>query len=124
MDSDYGKEKEYMIPIDTAPFFGGAGSFSHDSNPMMVTMSGMVTDETQNVLDKDWKPIEGLYAAGNCLGGRYGFGYSTPFAGNSVGMAITHGWIAGYQVASDQQFLGVPVEPAEGPQRSGPGGPG
>ena len=42
-------------------------------------------------MNKDWEPIEGLYVAGNCLGGRYGFGYSTPFAGNSVGMAMTHG---------------------------------
>ena len=31
-------------------------------------------------------------------GGRYGFGYSTPFAGNSVGMAMTHGWLAGHTV--------------------------
>ncbi len=124
-DTDYGKEAEYMIPIDTAPFYGGTSSFSHSSNPMMVTMSGLVTDETQNVLNKDWEPIEGLYAAGNCLGGRYGFGYSTPFAGNSVGMAITHGWIAGHQVASDQEFLGAPVEAMEAPQGAGgPGGPG
>jgi len=27
--------------------------------------------------------------------GRYGPGYSTPFAGNSIGMALTHGWMAG-----------------------------
>ena len=93
------------------------------SNPMMVTMSGVITDETQNVLNKDWEPIEGLYVAGNCLGGRYGFGYSTPFAGNSVGMAMTHGWTAGHQVASDKKFLGEPVEAMEAPA-GGPGGPG
>ncbi len=115
-----------MIPIDTPPFFGGASSTSHSSNPAMVTMSGLVTDETQNVVDKDWNPIEGLYAAGNCLGGRYGFGYSTPFAGNSVGMAITHGWIAGHQVGSDCEFLGKVCEPMEAPAGGfgGPGGPG
>lgn len=124
VDSDYGKEAAYMVPIDTPPFFGGTGSSSHSANPMMVTMSGLVTDETQNVVDHDWNPIEGLYAAGNCLGGRYGFGYSTPFAGNSVGMAMTHGWIAGHQVASDKKFLGEPVEPMEAPARGGPGGPG
>ena len=125
VDSDYGKDAVYMIPIDTAPFYGGASSTSHNSRPMMVTMSGLVTDETQNVVDHDWNPIEGLYAAGNCLGGRYGFGYSTPFAGNSVGMAITHGWIAGHQVASDKQFLGEVVEPMPAPAggMGGPGGP-
>ena len=65
---------------------------------------------------------QGLYVAGNCLGGRYGFGYSTPFAGNSVGMAMTHGWTAGHQVASDKKFLGEPVEAMEAPA-GGPGGP-
>ena len=85
--------------------------------------TGVITDETQNVLNKDWEPIEGLYVAGNCLGGRYGFGYSTPFAGNSVGMAMTHGWTAGHQVASDKKFLGEPVEAMEAPA-GGPGGPG
>ncbi len=122
-DTDYGKDAAYMIPIDTAPFYGGTSSTSHSSNPAMVTMSGLVTDETQNVVNKDWEPIEGLYAAGNCLGGRYGLGYSTPFAGNSVGMAITHGWIAGHQVASDAEFLGRPVEPVPAPE-GGFGGPG
>jgi hypothetical protein len=126
VDSDFGKEKAYMVPIDTAPFYGGTSSTSHSSNPMMVTMSGLVTDETQNVLNKDWEPIEGLYAAGNCLGGRYGFGYSTPFAGNSVGMAMTNGWVAAHQVASDQEFLGKPCEPMEAAAGGfgGPGGPG
>lgn len=97
-DTDYGKDKAYMVPIDTPPFYGGTSSLSHTSSPMMVTMSGLVTDATQNVLKTDWTPIKGLYAAGNCLGGRYGFGYSTPFAGNSVGMAMTHGWLAGHTV--------------------------
>ena len=124
-DTDYGKDAVYMVPIEKAPFYGGTGSSSHSSNPMMVTMSGLITDETQNVLNKDWEPIEGLYASGNCLGGRYGMGYSTPFAGNSVGMAITHGWIAGHQVASDGEFLGRPVEAMEAPAGGfGPGGPG
>ena len=97
-DTDYGKDKAYMVPIDTPPFYGGTGSLSHSSRPMMVTMSGLMTDAKQNVLRTDWTPIKGLYAAGNCLGGRYGFGYSTPFAGNSVGMAMTHGWTAGHTV--------------------------
>lgn len=95
-DTDYGKDKAFMIPIETAPFYGGTGKLTHESSPRMVTMSGLITDASQNVLTRDWTPIKGLYAAGNCLGGRYGFGYSTPFAGNSVGMAMTHGWLAGH----------------------------
>jgi hypothetical protein len=104
-DTDYGKDKDYLVPIDTPPFIGGAAgggpgpSVPHSSSPMMVTMSGLITDKNQNVLNASWEPIEGLYACGNCLGGRYGPGYSTPFAGNSVGMAITHGYTAAKVIA-------------------------
>jgi hypothetical protein len=104
-DTDYGKDKEFMIPIDTPPFIGGTAgggfgpSVPHSSMPMMVTMSGLITDKSQNVLNTDWEPIKGLYACGNCLGGRYGMGYNTPFAGNSVGMAITHGYTASKVIA-------------------------
>ena len=45
-------------------------------------------------------PIKGLYAAGNTLGQRYGTGYSTPSAGNSMGMAMTHGRVAGKIIAA------------------------
>ena len=99
-DTDFGKDSAYMLPIETPPFYGGSAQISHSSAPAMVTMSGLITDEDQNVLKTDWTPIKGLYAAGNCLGGRYGFGYSTPFAGNSVGMAMTHGWLVGKTVAN------------------------
>lgn len=95
-DTDYGKDKEFMIPIEKAPFYGGTGNLGHGGNPSMVTLSGLVTDAEQNVLNTQWEKIGNLYAAGNCLGGRYGLGYSTPMAGNSVGMAMTHGWLAGH----------------------------
>lgn len=98
-DTDFGKEASYMVPVDEPPFYGGTSSVSHSMSPMMVTLSGMVTDEYQNVLDKEWNPIKGLYAAGNCLGGRYGLSYNTPFAGNSVGMALTNGWVAARNIA-------------------------
>lgn len=99
-DTDYGKDKKYMVAIDTPPFYGGTSTTSHTASPMMVTMSGLITDKNLNVVDKDWNPIKGLYAAGNDLGGRYGLGYNTPFAGNSVGMAITHGYVAAKNIAA------------------------
>ncbi|MDR3307564.1 MAG: FAD-binding protein [Coriobacteriales bacterium] len=104
-DTDYGKDTSYMVPIDTPPFIGGAAgggpgpAVPHSTTPMMVTLSGLITDKLQNVLNKQWEPIKGLYACGNCLGGRYGMGYNTPFAGNSVGMAITHGYTAAKNIA-------------------------
>ena len=97
VDGDYGKDPKAMIPVDEPTFYGCKGQ----SGVMMMslggstTMSGLLSDEKLRVLNKDGKPIKGLFVCGNTLGGRYGLGYSTPFAGNSIGMALTHGWLAG-----------------------------
>jgi succinate dehydrogenase/fumarate reductase flavoprotein subunit len=99
VDSDYGKDAIAMIPIDEAPFYGCKGENSGIMKPAMVTMSGIIADDQLRVLDKDMNPIKGLFVCGNTLGGRYGAGYSTPFAGNSIGMAMTHGWLAGKNAA-------------------------
>ena len=103
-DSDFGKRACAMIPVDEGPFYacsGSVGSFS--AAPSMVTMSGVMTDERLNVLDLNRKPIKGLYTCGNSLGGRYGTGYSTPCAGSSIGMAGTHGRLAGQFICEDNE---------------------
>lgn len=99
-DEDYGKHPSAMIPVDEGPFYGVSASLGSDAQcgPSMVTMSGVMTDKDLNVIDINKDPIKGLYACGNSLGGRYGLGYSTPSAGNSIGMAMTHGRIAGQNV--------------------------
>lgn len=95
-DPQFGKDPSALIPIREAPFYGCAQTLGNRSaSPSMVTMNGMMTDLNLNVLDVDYNPIKGLYAAGNSLGGRYGTGYSTPCAGNSIGFAVTHGRLAG-----------------------------
>lgn len=66
----------------------------------LVTISGMVTNNDFQVLDANLEPIKGLYVAGNCLGGRYAISYATPVAGNSLGMALTHGRLFGKHLAS------------------------
>lgn len=101
MDTDYGRDPKLMLAIDEPPFYGGTGSLSSTTTPAMVTLSGLMSDGDLHVL-RDGKygdPIPGLFVCGNSLGGRYGLGYSTPFAGNSIGMAMTHGWIAGKNAA-------------------------
>lgn len=98
VDSDFGKDAKAMIPVDEPPFYGCKGQ---NGGGMMMglgglaTMSGLMCDEKLRVLNRDGNPIKRLFACGNTLGGRYGLGYSTPFAGNSIGMSLTHGWLAG-----------------------------
>ena len=99
-DDDFGKDATAMIPVNEGPFYGITSSFGPGSAaPTMVTMSGMLTDDNLQVLNYDNKPIKGLFVAGNTLGGRYGTGYATPCAGNSIGIAGTHGRIAGKNAA-------------------------
>ncbi|NCB51664.1 MAG: FAD-binding protein [Clostridia bacterium] len=101
-DLDYGKGTQALIPVEEAPFYATVGSLGMGGRapgPSMVTMSGMLTDESFNVLTGTGENIPGLYACGNALGGRYGLGYQCPSAGNSIGMAVTHGYCVGKIVA-------------------------
>jgi len=94
VDSDYGKDAKAMIPIDEAPFYGCKGQNSSARGVMGWTVSGIMTDGRLRALNREGQPIKGLFVAGNTLGGRYGLSYNTPFAGNCMGMALTHGWMA------------------------------
>ena len=98
-----------MTPIEEGPFFGfgsaKGGGFGGNAGTMsvsLVTLAGLQTNGDLQVLDKDYNPIEGLYAAGNTLGGRYGLQYTTPFSGNSIGMAVTHGRVAGKLITGQE----------------------
>ena len=98
-DTDFGKNVEAMIPVDEPPYYGVVTDNEACTSVGLVTLCGMLTDDKQNVLDANRNPIKGLYVAGNTLGGRYGLAYSTPTGGNSIGMALTHGRLAGKLVA-------------------------
>ncbi len=101
-DTDFGKRAEALIPVDEGPFYACTGTMgSFTASPYMVTMSGVMTDDRLNVLDGSRNTIKGLYTCGNSLGGRYGTGYCTPCAGSSIGMAGTHGRLAGQFICED-----------------------
>lgn len=101
MDSDFGKDASLMIPVETAPFYGSVSNNEGSAKIGLVTLAGLITDENLNVMKADRSaPIKGLYAAGNTLGQRYGMAYATPSAGNSIGQAMTHGYVAGKIMAA------------------------
>ena len=96
VDEDFGKTAKRMFPIATPPYYAGKISVGH----MIVCMGGLICDpETGNVLDKDHKGIEGLYAAGNTMGGRFLVDYPLVTPGASHGFALTHGRLVGMTVA-------------------------
>ena len=56
-----------------------------------TTMGGVVTNDSFNVLDTNGKPIKGLFAAGEIVGGA--MGDDSPPGGN-MGWAVTSGKLA------------------------------
>ncbi len=99
VDEDYDKPASCLYPIEP-PYFatytemgGGAG--------LMVTLAGMFADRNCQVRNQtDFEVIPGLFAAGNCLGGRFPLQYTSPINGVSIAWAITSGYQAGEYVAT------------------------
>jgi fumarate reductase flavoprotein subunit len=103
VDEDFGKDQRIMkvTALKDPPFYCTLGK--NDSRGIsvgMVTTTGLDTDADGHVLNSDFKPIKGLYAAGNNAGGRYITVYQTPLSGISIGMAITEGYMLGENLAA------------------------
>jgi fumarate reductase flavoprotein subunit len=97
IDEDFAKDLRFMHALEKPPYFG----FAAPRNPggMTVTLSGLFINGNQQVLGEGFKPIPGLFASGNCSGGRFAMDYTTPIPGCSIGMAQTLGRLAGEYIA-------------------------
>jgi succinate dehydrogenase/fumarate reductase flavoprotein subunit len=86
------KPNPCLAPIATAPFYavevvvGDLGTFA-----------GLRTDGKARVLDRDGRPIAGLYASGNDMASIMGGNY--PGGGITLGPALTFGYIAARHMA-------------------------
>lgn len=98
VDSNFGKDPRFLTPVAESPFY------AHVTNPSLgfalVTAGAFVTTNDQQVVDKAYQPIEGLYASGNTCGMRFGPAYVTPIPGVSLGIAVTLGRDLGMHLAS------------------------
>ena len=93
-DTDFGKPARYLFPIDTPPFYAKRAQqlFIH-------TMGGVVCTRDLEVCGAEG-PIEGLYAAGNVVGRRFGSHYEASLPGMSNAFAMVHGYLAGKNAAA------------------------
>ena len=94
-DTDYAKPAEVLNKLEP-PYF--AIPFPTDGNMAggLVTLTGMFCDRHGQVRAQNtFAPIEGLYAAGNCMGGRFPLQYTSPINGVSIGFAQTSGYLVG-----------------------------
>jgi hypothetical protein len=106
MDEDFGKDQRIMkvTALKDPPFYatvnkdGGVGG-RFGISPGLCAMSGLDTDADGRVLNSEFEPIKGLYAAGNNAGGRFMIVYQSPLSGISIGMAITDGYLLGERLA-------------------------
>jgi fumarate reductase flavoprotein subunit len=97
-DEDFGKDPRFLHALAKPPYFG----FTAPKQPggMTVTLAGLRIDENQQVLGEAFKPVPGLFATGNCSGGRFAMDYTTPIPGCSIGIAQTLGRLAGHHIAA------------------------
>jgi succinate dehydrogenase/fumarate reductase flavoprotein subunit len=80
-------------PVDTGPFYAVPVSVG-----AMGTKGGPRTDRDGRVQHISGRPIPGLYAAGNAMGGVTGRAYGG--AGGTIGPAMVFGYRAGYAAAT------------------------
>jgi succinate dehydrogenase/fumarate reductase flavoprotein subunit len=93
-DFDYLKPGHLLRPVRTPPFYGTVVKL-----PLLaLTAIGMRTDHEACVIHENSLPINGLYAAGECVGGVLGSIYVG--SGNSVANCAVYGRVAGRNAAS------------------------
>lgn len=91
-DAEFGRP-DMPRPVKTGPFIAiGVRPGVH------YTMGGLAINTKAQVLDKDGKPIPGLYAGGEVTGGVHG---ANRLGGNSISETITFGRIAGAEAAKE-----------------------
>jgi fumarate reductase flavoprotein subunit len=93
-DADFGKKAQFLLPLRTPPFY----AVPVWPVTVNVTGAGLRVDDRARVLGADGQPVAGLFAAGECVGGLLGPVYMG--SGNSLGLALGVGRIAGEEAAS------------------------
>ena len=90
-DELFAKDPKYLRPIKVPKFYA-----IRARTIFLGTLGGIKINHKMEVIDKKYKVIPGLYAAGYDAGGMYGDGYSIgDSSGLSSAFAINSGRIAG-----------------------------
>jgi urocanate reductase len=96
-DPDFNQSPHNLLfKIEISPFFVSTGS------PAVHYMCGGIKTETAtcNVIDRSGQPVDGLYAAGEIVGGIHG---ANRLGGNAIADCIVFGRLAGKTVASNKR---------------------
>jgi fumarate reductase flavoprotein subunit len=97
-DEQFNKERKYLRPLTGGKWYAGRHFPS-----AYGSAGGIKINENAEVIGQDWKPINGLYAAGTDACSIYGDSYPFIFPGTSMGFAINTGRIAAESVFKNSQ---------------------
>lgn len=92
MDTELGCDKIFMAPVKEGPFY----ALQYQCGAL-VTMGGIKTDDNCRALNKDNKPVPGLYVASSDNGSAFNGPYYD-IGGSSSGLAMCTGYIAGEEI--------------------------
>jgi fumarate reductase flavoprotein subunit len=84
----------HLKPLRNPPYYSIRASVGY-----LSTLGGIKINHCMEVLNKESKPIRGLYAGGNDVGGFSGSTYNVHLAGTGCGFAFNSGRIAGENAA-------------------------
>ncbi|KUG02809.1 fumarate reductase flavoprotein subunit [hydrocarbon metagenome] len=85
-DMDYSKESKYLNEVKTGPFYA-----FHIKVLNLNSMGGIRVNIKNEVLDEEYQPIKGLYAAGMDCDGYTGDTYGLTIPGSCQGIALFTG---------------------------------
>jgi 3-oxosteroid 1-dehydrogenase len=74
-----------LAPVSSGPFYAGQVVLAD-----LGTKGGLVCDESARVLDREGRPLPGLYACGNTMASMMGHAYPGPGACITPAMAFAH----------------------------------
>jgi len=94
-DLDFNRQKAMELKIEVPPFY----AMGQMRNNVALTLGGLRSNSKAQVLDPYGNVIQGLYAAGEIMGGVHGSKYH---GGTAFGKAFTFGYIAGKNAASEK----------------------
>ena len=94
VDTDFGKEKHRLSPLDKPPFYG-----AKNSGWLLCTLDGIVIDKNLNACDESGDPIPGLYVIGHDSGSYFANEYPNLATGMACGRTVTFGRVIGRKLA-------------------------
>lgn len=93
-DEDFLKDKRFLHPICTPPFYAVLGRQGFDT-----TLGGIKINHRMEVINKQERPIKGLYATGDCASSWEFANYNLKHPGAAMTFALCSGYLAGQNVS-------------------------